>query len=155
MLTELQIMAIANANRATAMLLHKDAAFTQELSGKAQDTGRTGFCVAYKETQNQFGAVGLHNAYVHASGPGGSGIIGMWYNTPHFYFDSVRAYASRAAAMKAAVENGQIGIYDLASETYVPTPDAEGTLAQVTHPHVPGPAPVARPPLTRRHSFIR
>jgi hypothetical protein len=84
-----------------------------------------GFCVAYAETQQEHGRRGLANALAHAQGPNGSGIVGGWHNAQNknYYFDSVRVYSTRVAAVSAAVHNRQIGIYDLRTQNYIPIMD--------------------------------
>lgn len=83
--------------------------------------GDIGFSVAYAETQEKHGERGLIECIDHATGPNGSWIIGGWYDeesdaeheSDKYYFDSVRVYATRQAAIEAALKNQQIGIYDL------------------------------------------
>jgi hypothetical protein len=83
------------------------------------ETGRiltgTGFCVAYAATQGQFGAIGAQAALTHATGPAGSGIVGAWRNPAdaNYYFDSVKKYITREAAVEAAKKEAQIAIYNL------------------------------------------
>jgi hypothetical protein len=83
------------------------------------ETGRIvdgpGFCVAYAATQNQFGAGGAQFALNHATGPNGSGIVGAWLNNAdnNYYFDSVKKYITREAAVEAAKREQQIALYDL------------------------------------------
>lgn len=74
-----------------------------------------GFCVAYAATQKEHGRRGLAKALAHAQGPNGSGLVGGWYNEENrtYYFDSVKVYSTRIAAVNAAMRNRQIGIYDL------------------------------------------
>lgn len=72
-----------------------------------------GFCVAYHATQNNFGLAGLTASMAHANGPNGSGIVGAWSNTGVVYYDSVKKYTSRNAAVQAAIKEEQLAIYNL------------------------------------------
>lgn len=74
-----------------------------------------GYCVAYDATQNQFGHAGCVFVMNHAAGPGGSNIVGAWFNpgNNNYYFDSVKKYTTREAAVEAAKKEQQIAIYDL------------------------------------------
>jgi hypothetical protein len=80
-------------------------------------TGRVltgvGFCVAYQATQNNFDFAGLNASMAHAQGPNGSGIIGAWSHAGTIYYDSVKKYTTRTAAVEAAIEEGQLAIYNL------------------------------------------
>jgi fructokinase len=97
-----------------------------------------GFCVAYPDTQKEPGRPqkepgrrGLAKALAHAQGPNGSGIVGGWHNAGNgsYYFDSVKVYSTRVAAVNAAMRNRQIGIYDLRTrveegyQPYIPIMD--------------------------------
>lgn len=81
------------------------------------NTGRVltgmGFCVAYEATQNQHGLLGLNFSMAHALGPNGSGIIGAWTHLGNVYYDSVKKYSTRPAAVEAAKKERQIAIYNL------------------------------------------
>jgi len=93
-------------------------AFTRYVDGD-YSMPNFGYCVAYSATQNQFGWNGLKFAVNHAMA--NSRVVGGWYNQNNgqFYFDSVRIYHTREAAIQAAIRNRQIGIYDLSSGTYI------------------------------------
>ena len=54
-------------------------------------------------------------------------IVGGWFNhtDQRFYFDSVRIYRNREAAIQAAIRERQIGIYDLSTGTYTDVMDQE------------------------------
>ena len=75
-----------------------------------------GFCVAYAATQNNQGLAGLGLSMAHANGPNGSGIIGAWSHGGRIYYDSVKKYTTRVAAVKAAQKEGQIAIYNLTTK---------------------------------------
>jgi hypothetical protein len=114
-------MPLENAIWAIAQRVDNQPGFTLDIN-RMRRAADEGFCVAYAATQNQHGQAGLHNCVVHAQGPNGSGIIGGWYNGANnqYYFDSVRIYTTRVAAVEAARLNRQIGIYDLRRRRYVP-----------------------------------
>lgn len=84
-------------------------------------TGRVltgvGYCVAYHATQNNHGPGGLAASMAHANGPNGSGIIGAWNDNGLIYYDSVKKYTTRVAAVAAAQREHQIAIYDLGTKT--------------------------------------
>lgn len=75
-----------------------------------------GFCVAYAATQNNHGLAGLNLSMAHATGPNGSGIIGAWTHGANVYYDSVKKYSTRVAAIKAAQDERQIAIYNLGTQ---------------------------------------
>jgi len=72
-----------------------------------------GFCVAYAATQNNLNFAGLQLSMAHALGPNGSGIVGAWTNGPDTYYDSVKKYITREAAVQAAKKEEQIAVYNL------------------------------------------
>jgi hypothetical protein len=67
------------------------------------------YCVAYPETQNFFGWSGLKQAFNIAMNQ--SEIIGGWFHKGKYYFDSVRIYQTKAAAVEASIRQDQIGYY--------------------------------------------
>lgn len=92
-------------------------AFTRYINGSAL-LPETGYCAADKETQSQCGIDGLRAAINHARTH--AGIVGGWYFDGNLYFDSVRIYQSCVAAINAARENDQIGIYHLPRNEFIP-----------------------------------
>lgn len=84
-----------------------------------------GYCVAYLDTQNCFGRPGLERALRHARTH--AQIIGGWRSGGQFYFDSVRVYHTRDAAVEAAIRERQIGYFDL-NGGYVPIMDDNNQL---------------------------
>ena len=72
-----------------------------------------GFCVGYAATQGNHDLHGLNQSMIHANGPNGSGIIGAWAYGGLVYYDSVKKYSTRVAAVQAAQKEGQIAIYNL------------------------------------------
>jgi hypothetical protein len=80
-----------------------------------------GFCVAYAATQDNHGLLGnnpsmthaINLSMIHARGAQGSGIIGVWNDHGTVYFDSVKKYSTRHAAVEAAKKEGQLAIYNL------------------------------------------
>jgi len=73
----------------------------------------TGFCVASHETQDQHDDGGLLFSFTHAMGTKGAGIIGAWSYNGVVYYDSVKQYSTRVAAVQAAQKEKQIAIYNL------------------------------------------
>ena len=73
----------------------------------------TGYSVAYAATQNGFGNDGLRAAIDHAESLEGGGVVGGWLNQQNgrYYFDSVRLFTDRAAALAFARENDQLAIW--------------------------------------------
>ncbi len=111
-----------------------------------------GYCVAYAATQNQFGNAGCVFAMAHASGPAGSNIVGAWLNPAdnNYYFDSVKKYITREAAVEAAKKEQQIALYDLQRRVVedIMTPGVNAT------PGSPGTfAPAVVAGRKRAHSF--
>lgn len=112
-----------------------------------------GFCVAYDATQNQFGNAGCVFAMAHAAGPAGSNIVGAWLNTTNnnYYFDSVKKYMTREAAVEAAKREKQIALYDLQRRV------VENIMVQGVNAAVPGSPGTFAPALAagrkRAHSF--
>ena len=85
-----------------------------------------GFCVGYAATQGNHDPHGLELSMTHANGPNGSGIIGAWSHAGRVYYDSVKKYSTRAAAVQAAIKEKQIAIYNLKTnrQEYIMTPGA-------------------------------
>ncbi|VXD11644.1 hypothetical protein [Marinoscillum sp. 108] len=76
-----------------------------------------GYCVAYSDTQDCFGQEGLAKALAHAQTH--AQVLGGWLDNGKFYFDSVRIYQTKPAAIEAAIKENQIGLFDL-NGGYVP-----------------------------------
>jgi hypothetical protein len=74
-----------------------------------------GIVVAFKETQNSFGKQQLENVINHSLENGKK--IGGWLNVENglYYFDSVKVFKNSELkeAVKFAIENEQIAIFDL------------------------------------------
>ena len=70
-----------------------------------------GYCVAYADTQDSHGKLGLQSVLSHAQTH--AQIVGGWCHGARFYFDSVRVYHTKKAAIEAAIRENQIGYYDL------------------------------------------
>lgn len=85
----------------------------------------SGFCVAYLDTQNCFGRPGLSRALRHAQTH--AQIIGGWRSGGQYYFDSVRVYHTRRAAIESAIRERQIGYFNL-NGGYVPVMDNNNQL---------------------------
>lgn len=71
----------------------------------------SGYCVAYSDTQNYFGRDGLDRAIEHAQTH--SQIIGGWKTGSNTYFDSVRVFHTKEAAVEAAIIENQLAFYDI------------------------------------------
>ena len=70
-----------------------------------------GFCVAYSDTQNYFGRDGLNKAIEHAQEH--FQVVGGWMEDGKTYFDSVRVFQTKEAAVEAAIIENQIAFYEL------------------------------------------
>ena len=76
----------------------------------------SGYAVAYHDTQDSFGVLGLVKAVAHAYNNGNE-VVGGWYNKENeqFYFDSIRIFPS--TDLQGAIEFGrhqkQIAIFNL------------------------------------------
>ena len=88
-------------------------------------SGDVGFCVAYSATQNNHDDEGLSNSMTHAQGDSGSGIIGAWSHGDVVYYDSVKKYSTREAAVEAAKKEDQIAIYNIGTQTVESIKDGE------------------------------
>ena len=102
-ITAAQVQAVAGNNPAGVSI---DLITGRILTG-------VGFCVAYAATQNNHDLAGLTQSMIHANGPNGSGIIGAWSHGTQIYYDSVKKYTTRVAAVNAAQKERQIAIYNL------------------------------------------
>lgn len=87
--------------------------FTVDLTTLKKVTG--GISVAYLETQDSFGDVGLKRVLEHASVHGKK--VGGWFNEEngYFYFDSVCIFTDLEKAKRFGRENKQIAIFDLSN----------------------------------------
>jgi hypothetical protein len=81
----------------------------------------SGYCVAYKATQDGFGFTGLTKAIEHAQA--NDGFVGGWLNTENgeYYFDSVRIIENREEAQRFAEEQEQIAYFHLDTFATIPT----------------------------------
>lgn len=73
-----------------------------------------GYCVAYKETQNIIAtSLGIKAVLKHAKA--NAGYIGGWLDekTGIYYLDSVKIFSDKQKAIRFAIENEQIAIYNL------------------------------------------
>ncbi len=77
---------------------------------------KKGWVVGLKETQNCFGVEGCKKAFEIAEQE--TGCFGGWKNDKLYYFDAVMIVESESDATKLGVENKQIGIYNLETNTY-------------------------------------
>lgn len=75
----------------------------------------SGYCVAYKATQNSFGLFGLIRSVYHALHH--NQVVGGWYNESNnkYYFDSISIFQNREEAIKAGRQEEQLAIFDLNS----------------------------------------
>jgi fructokinase len=74
---------------------------------------KTGYIVAYLETQNCFGDDGLKKVLKHAFEH--ERIVGGWKNVENeqFYYDSSNVFDNPEDAIRFGIENKQIAIFDL------------------------------------------
>lgn len=72
---------------------------------------KSGFVVAYSETQNSFGIDGLKKVIEFAFKNDTE--IGGWKEKKLFYFDASKVYETKEEATKKAIENNQIAFFDL------------------------------------------
>lgn len=77
----------------------------------------SGYCVAYSDTQNYFGRDGLDRAIEHAQTH--SQIIGGWRAGTKTYFDSVRVFHTKEAAVEAAIIENQLAFYDISAREII------------------------------------
>lgn len=77
------------------------------------ESPKTGYVVAYAETQDSFGMQGLEYCIAHALKH--DGFIGGWLNEENgdYYFDSVAVIQDRAEAIALGVANEQLAIFHL------------------------------------------
>jgi fructokinase len=80
---------------------------------------KTGFIVAYLETQNCFGDEGLKKVLKHALEH--DKIVGGWKNLKNqqYYFDSSKVFDNPEDAIRWGIENRQIAIFDLTSKKVI------------------------------------
>jgi len=93
----------------------KEAGLSIDLKRGMILTG-VGFCVAYSATQDCHDTDGLKKCMDHATGAEGSGIVGAWQHNACVYYDSVKKYATRQAAVDAAQKQRQLAIYNLGTQ---------------------------------------
>lgn len=77
---------------------------------------KTGFAVAYKETQDSFNNEGLDKVLdILSWKEKGERIIGGWYNSDNdkFYYDAIRIVEDKEEAILFGQLEEQIAIYDL------------------------------------------
>lgn len=98
---------------------------------KQQETGFTisivdftsqkkGWAVAFKETQNSFGEEGLKKVIDFAIK--NSTFVGGWLDneSKNFYFDAIKIVEDEEEATKLGIENEQLAIFNLETETLKP-----------------------------------
>ena len=76
-----------------------------------------GWIVALKETQNCFGIEGCKKAFEIAERQ--TGYLGGWKHNNLYYFDAVIISFDKDEAIKLGIENEQIGIYNIETNTYL------------------------------------
>ena len=91
--------------------------FTYDI--KKNEMVKTGFAVAYKETQNSFGDSGLMNVIDHAKYH--NNIVGGWYNKDNdqYYYDSIVIIDNKDDAINFGKNQEQIAIFDLSTMTEI------------------------------------
>ena len=93
--------------------------FTLDIRTMTEPT--EGICVAYAATQNSHSREQLPQVISHALKH--DGIVGGWLNTSDslYYFDSDRIFPedSLAAALRFAIENGQLSVFILSTSTEI------------------------------------
>lgn len=78
---------------------------------------KRGWAVALKETQNCFGSEGAEKVVSVALEKTG-GVVGGWKYGKDFYFDAVMIIEDENEATRLGIENEQIGIYQIHTNTY-------------------------------------
>lgn len=80
---------------------------------------KTGFAVAYKETQDSFGDSGLMKVIEHAREH--NNIVGGWYNSDNdkYYYDSIVIIDNKDDAINFGKNQEQIAIFDLLTMTEI------------------------------------
>ncbi|TDQ12177.1 hypothetical protein [Pedobacter metabolipauper] len=76
---------------------------------------KSGWVVANKETQNCFGDDGLKKALEVAINT--SQTLGGWKDKELFYWDAVIIHHNEEDATRSGIENGQIAIYQIETNT--------------------------------------
>ena len=144
MAIEHMLWALAETIRSGMVDPDATPAFVWSLEG-VTPLPKSGYAVAYPETQNQSGREGLHFAVTHAHDH--ARVIAGRVVDDRIYFDSVRIYRDRGAAVNAARQNGHIGIYNLSRQEYVPLTERGETLLRGSR--TPFPPCTAIPRLNR------
>ena len=100
-----------------AIALENLDGFTIDL--RTMEMVKSGYAVAYKETQDSFGDSGLTKAYNHAKE--NNQFIGGWHNSDNdkFYYDSIRIFISLNEATEFGIKQEQIAIYELHTGTEI------------------------------------
>lgn len=78
---------------------------------------KRGWAVALKDTQNCFGRAGAEKAIAIAIEKTAS-IVGGWHHDRGYYFDAVLIVEDEEEATRLGIENEQIGIYEIHTNTY-------------------------------------
>lgn len=108
--TERKIIEIAESN---------PEGFTISLEG--YKPVKSGICVAYSATQNSHSVESLSKVIAHAKAH--SGVIGGWLDPESslYYFDSVKVFepSQLSEALEFAIQENQIAIYDIESDTTI------------------------------------
>lgn len=78
---------------------------------------KRGWAVALKETQNSFGKKGAEKV-IKIALEKSAGIVGGWKYGKDFYFDAVLIIEDEEEATRLGIENEQIGIYEIHTNTY-------------------------------------
>lgn len=78
---------------------------------------KKGWAVALKETQNHFGREGAERV-IKIAIEKTEAIVGGWKYGKDFYFDAVLIIEDEDEATKFGIENEQIGIYHIETNTY-------------------------------------
>lgn len=96
------LWALAQDRKTREQLPGINLAFTRYIDAN-RSLPNVGYAVAYAATQDIYDRAGLERAILHARVH--VGIVGGWYNSQNgrYYFDSVRIYQTRDAAIRAAI----------------------------------------------------
>ncbi len=78
---------------------------------------KKGWAVALKETQNSFGKEGAEKV-IEVALQKTLGIVGGWLYENDYYFDAVMIIENEEEATRVGIENEQIGIYHIETNTY-------------------------------------
>lgn len=78
---------------------------------------KKGWAVALKETQDSFGKEGAKSV-IEIALQKTSGIVGGWKYGTDYYFDAVLIIEDEEEATRLGIENEQIGIYEIHTNTY-------------------------------------